>query len=50
MRAYQITLRHDAGKIRITVHGAGNLDDAIAAVLKAERAPRSAIIDIKEQS
>lgn len=43
MRRYRLTLRHDAGTVRITVVSA-SLKSAIQTVCTAERAPVCAII------
>lgn len=43
---YEITLKHDSGKITITQRGA-SLVDAIKRTLREELAPESAIVSVK---
>ena len=42
MKAYEITLTHDAGEVTIRTH-AGTIFAAIENVCNAEKAPRSAV-------
>lgn len=48
MQTYIITVKHDAGKIRITT-AATSEETAITQVMIAENCPRSAIIDARRK-
>ena len=47
MNRYRLTLTHDTGKVRITT-AASSEEAAIDIVLKAEGAPRRAIVEIEK--
>jgi hypothetical protein len=49
METYIVLLKHDEGKIKIQV-GASSQDAAVDKVLKAERAPASAVITVTKIS
>lgn len=48
MQTYTITVKHDAGKTRITAT-AFNKETAITQVMIAEGCPRSAIVDARRK-
>jgi hypothetical protein len=48
IRPYIVTLKHDAGRIRLEVM-AYNIDSAIDLAMELERCPRRAIVGIKRK-
>jgi formiminotetrahydrofolate cyclodeaminase len=46
MKKYTVTLKHDNGKVRLSIN-AESITDAIKAVLIIEGAPESAIVNVK---
>jgi formiminotetrahydrofolate cyclodeaminase len=46
MKKYTVTLKHDNGKVRLSIN-AESITDAIKAVLIIEGAPECAIVNVK---